>query len=40
MTLKRIKLAALLVLVVALALVMAKAGNGSAHLFGMFDGDG
>jgi hypothetical protein len=40
MTLKRIKFVALLVLVVALALVMAKAGGGSGHLLGMFDGDG
>ncbi len=38
MTLKRIKLAALVVLVVALALLMARAGTG--HLLGMFDGDG
>ena len=39
MTLKHIKLVALLVFVVAMALLMAKAGGGHAgSLVGMFDG--
>ena len=38
---RRLKLVALMVLVVALALVLAKAGGvGGGHMYGLFDGNG
>jgi hypothetical protein len=38
---RRVKLVALMVLVVAIAIVMAKAGGvGNGHMYGLFDGSG